>query len=175
MKDSFQISLPLLLIFGRCLPGIFSCGFSLQNHHWMAAGMLILAVWLDVATGFFMKKRKGDQNSFMKEVEGFVDFSSFIVAPALFVISFSMHPFLLSSLILFVFAGMFRISRFNLEGLIEGRYYRGLPVTYNGYLFPLAGMIFHYCSVLKSPWGWSFFLLTISWGMIAGKIKIPEL
>ncbi len=53
-----------------------------------------------------------------------------------------MLPFLLL-LPVFLVAGVYRLARFQVEGLVNHRY-RGMPVTYNGYWFPLAGVIVHF-------------------------------
>src|SRR5262249_47259424 len=72
------------------------------------------------------------------QIEGFVDFVSFVWAPLAFVWCGGRPWWLYPVAAVFVLAGMFRLARFNVEGMVRGGY-RGLPVTYNAVLLPVAG------------------------------------
>lgn len=72
----------------------------------------------------------------------------------------------------FVLAGAFRLARFAAEGLVNGGY-RGLPVTYNGYLIPLTGILT--ATVLPYPgWVWPAALIALAGLMVSTRFTVPE-
>lgn len=139
-----------------------------------SAGFLILAVWADAAVGFIAKRRQWPARSEHIQADALADCACFIWAPAHFLVV--LHPSIpvLAAIPLFFFAGIYRMVRFAAEGLVGGTY-RGLPVTYNGYLIPCGALAAHYAG---PPWGAGIgaaTLLTAAALMVSSRLKIPEL
>lgn len=136
-------------------------------------------MWADVALGWLASQRKWAKGNSQKQIEGFADFLCFLWAPVQFTFALCPHPLLLALAPVFILGGVFRLARFNVEDLVKGRY-RGLPVTYNGYIFPLAALASHYLF----PRGTHFLLgelslfgglfLVLALLMASSILRIPE-
>jgi len=161
------------LILLRSLPGLAAIALSLQGRLWAAGAFLVLAVWADVALGWLASRRKWEKGNSQKQIEGFVDFLCFLWAPVQFAVALCPHPALWALVPVFILAGAFRLARFNVEGLVGGRY-RGLPVTYNGYLFPLAALASHYLSPRATPFIFGGLFLLLALLMASSVLRIPE-
>ena len=74
-------------------------------------------------------------NSFGKQLDSLADLTSFGVAPAAFFYSLR-EPGIGSVLILILFTicGMMRLARYNVS---DGDGFEGIPITVNGFIFPL--------------------------------------
>ncbi|MDD5269738.1 MAG: hypothetical protein PHE80_00950 [Candidatus Omnitrophica bacterium] len=125
-----------LITVSRIIPSFISIILALNRDYVIAAIALIFAVWLDSLV-VLAKKGRAHKIEFQLQLEGFVDFFSFIISPAIFLLMAEYGFLPVIAAFIFVVSGIWRISRFNAEGLLGG-YYRGLPVTYNGYIVPLA-------------------------------------
>jgi len=130
-------------------------------------------VWADVALGWLSSQRKWAKGNSQKQIEGFTDFLCFLWAPVQFTVAFCPHPALWVLASVFILAGAFRLARFNVEGLVEGRY-RGLPVTYNGYLFPLAALASHFLFPRGTPFLFGGLFLLLALLMASSILRIPE-
>ena len=173
MENKFKIGLVGALIFFRGAPGFFIIWFSLLDLKLFAGVSFVLAVWLDVLICWYFSKKNFVKSANDIQIEGFIDFLCFVIAPIIFVFSYSSHIFLLPGSLLFAFAGIYRICRYNIESLTEGKY-QGLPVTYNGYLFPMGGILEHY---LLSGYATGLFFclfVIVSFLMVSRKIRVPE-
>jgi phosphatidylserine synthase len=161
------------LILLRSFPGLAAIALSLEGRLWAAGAFLALAVWADVALSWLASQRKWAKENSQKQIEGFTDFLCFLWAPVQFTVALCPHPVLWALVPAFILAGVFRLARFNVEGLVGGRY-RGLPVTYNGYLFPLAALASHYLFPRATPFlfGGLFLLLALLMG--SNILRIPE-
>lgn len=158
----------------RALPGALAAGFALERRHVAAGICLVLAVWADVAVGFLagrMGWRKGDSQI---QLEGLVDFLCFVVAPIVFCVTLDSSRVVALSSLLFLLCGAYRIARFNVEGLNEKGGYTGLPVTYNGYWFPLIALLEPY-HPLAPNLVWGGVLLLLSLLMTTRNLNVPEL
>ncbi len=161
--------------FLRVVPALIALFLAGRREFAWAAGFLALSV---IADGVFVmvKKRSRDFDAgFQLHLEGLTDFLAYGVCPALFCTYAAPGPVVWAAAGVFLCSAIFRISRFNCEGLIEGCY-RGLPITYNGYIFPALyflariarwegyqGLIF--CTAL----------LLVSGLMVSSKLKVKEL
>ena len=161
------------LILLRSLPGLAAIALSLQGRFWAAGAFLVLAVWADVALGWLASQRKWVKGNSQKQIEGFTDFLCFLWAPVQFTVALCPHPVLWALVPVFILAGAFRLARFNVEGLVGGRYC-GLPVTYNGYLFPLAALASHYLFPRATPFLFGGLFLLLALLMATSTLRIPE-
>ena len=136
-----------------------------------AGVVLVLCVWIDAITGWYFRRR-GPKSPSTTELEIYADASCFVAAPIelAFVLARSSWPIV--CLPVFLVAAVYRLARFQVQGLI-GKGYLGLPVTYNGYLFPLAGLAAHFL-----PNGTDAILVVLliatSALMVSNRIVVPE-
>ena len=146
---------------------------SFEGRLWAAGACLVLAVWADVALGWLASQRKWAKDNSQNQIEGFTDFICFLWAPVQFTVSLCPHSILWVPVPVFILAGVFRLARFNVEGLVDGRY-RGLPVTYNGYLFPLAALASHFLFPRAVPFLFGGLFLILALLMASSTLRIPE-
>ena len=174
MGASFRLDVYASLILLRALPGLVSIGFSLHRNVLAAGIALVLAVWSDVALSFAARKRGWQKQAAHTQLDGFVDFTCFIWAPVQFGLSQSDRAWVLCGALAFVLSGIFRLARFNVEGLVGGGY-RGLPVTYNGYFFPLAALGLNYISTLNADLVYVVLFGALAVLMSTSRFTVPEL
>ena len=168
----FQMSARVWLSMARSLPGILSLAFSGLSRPALAGWSLVVAVWADAAAGWLARRLGSASTASSGQMDGVVDCLCFVAAPACFAMCTSPRRELAPAIVVFVAAGLFRLARFQVEGLVSGGY-RGLPVTYNGYIFPAAALLLFY-----EP-GWDAVLfwyvpLILSAGLMVGTFRVPE-
>jgi phosphatidylserine synthase len=139
----------------------------------VASGALIIAcVWADFGIGR-LRKHSGISSPNALALEPFADLTDFVMAPMAFTIALAgLAPLILVGLAIFFVAANYRLARFAVEGLRDDRYV-GLPVTYNGYIFPAAGIVGW---LMPSLAGLIFFavLLAVAGLMISRRLTVPE-
>ena len=161
------------LILLRSLPGLVSIVLSgLESVVW-AGALLLGSVGADLLVSWHAKRRGWEKHESELEIEGFVDFTCFVWAPLQFGFVLFSPVALVIPAVVFALAGMFRLARFNVEGVVAGGY-RGLPVTYNGVLFPIAGLLSHYVDGMAAVAGFDAMLLTLAALMASGRFVTPE-
>lgn len=170
----FKLSLFGGLILSRSLPALVAILLAIQGGLLGSGICLVLAVWADVLVGLLAQRRRWDKARSEKEIEGFVDFICFVLAPAVFVLVLAQSNLVRLLLIPFLFAGLLRIVRFNLEGVDETGRYPGLPVTYNGYWFPLLAAACHFSPSLNPVPAFAIALPVLAGLMISTRLRIPE-
>jgi phosphatidylserine synthase len=157
----------------RAIPVFIAVSLAFNRQYASAAGALVVAVWCDAAVGLVKKRAVPDKN-FQLHLEGFVDFFSFVASPVFFLLLIEHGIAMHMAAFIFTTAGMWRISRFNVEGLRDGCY-RGLPVTYNGYLIPL---VYFIVTVFKLA-AYQVFIfggvLLLVAGLMVSSIKVKEI
>jgi len=146
MASSFQADEYVWLSFLRGVPGLLTIGCAVQGWRLAAGVCLVVAVWSDVAVGVVAGRKSLPKTQSVLQVEGFMDFLCFVWAPVQMALAIQLDGWVLAGAGLFVPAGIFRLARFNVEGLLGGGY-KGLPVTYNGYIFPAIAVVLNYVSV----------------------------
>lgn len=162
------------LILLRLLPGAVAIPFALYGRFLVAGICLVLAVWADVLVGGLARRRGWPRRVEHREVEGLVDCCSFVVAPVFFVLIQCHVPLVLGAALLFLGCGIFRIARFNVEGLdVDGKY-TGLPVTYNGYSLPLLAVASHFAGSEVAAPLFAGGLFLFSFLMVSRHVRIPE-
>lgn len=174
MHAAFRMDAYGWLILLRVLPGLISIGFSFRNNLAAAAASLVIAVWFDVVLGWGARKRGWKKGATHVQLDGFVDFTCFIWAPVQFVLIQTGNWFVPLTALVFIVSGIFRLARFNVEGVIDGGY-RGLPVTYNGYFFPLAAFGLYYIPSLNNEIVYSLLFALIAALMSSKRFVTPEL
>lgn len=158
---------------GRSLPGVAALIFSVWGSPLAAAVCLVLAVWIDVIVSWWARRAGRAQTELGISIENLADCVCFVAAPAAFALSGCMDRRIAAPLFVFALAGIFRLARFQLEGLVHGGY-RGLPVTYNGYLFPALALILFHWPLWNSLLVWGPFLLIVS-ALMVSKFVVPEM
>ncbi len=173
MTERFQADRYVGATFLRGVPGLIAIAAAALHSLLIAGVALVLAVWADALAGWIARRCSLSKTPSVTTTELLVDLVCFIWAPAQFVLAQTTHPAALAGLAVFVAAGLFRLARFGVEGLINGRY-RGLPVTYNGYIFPLAALANHYDGN-HAPALFATVLVVVSALMVSRKLTVPEL
>lgn len=159
----------------RATPGVVALWSAVRAMVPAASVSLLVAVWADAAAGWAARRARWEQGPYAPHLDELVDLLDFVAAPAALAIAVAHEPVALPFAGTFVLCGIFRLARFSVEGLVDGRY-RGMPVTYNGYVFALVGGV----SLLAGPGRTAFPLATgalavSSFLMVWGRIRIPEL
>lgn len=156
----------------RAVPGLAALGFCEAGRESAAGACLVLSVWSDVVLGWWTKRRVWEKGPSQIQIEGFVDFLCFVWAPARFAYVASNASWLILPASVFILAGAYRLARFNVEGLVSGGY-RGLPVTYNGYLFPAAALLAHFAR--DGAWVFGIIFLAAAALMVSARFRVPEI
>lgn len=172
--SSFRLDRYGWLILGRGIPGFLSLWLAATGQALPAGLCLVAAVWMDAMAGWSPLARKTVRTDAHLQLEGLVDFLCFVCAPAVLAMVLQRSPWILLPAGLFILAGTYRLARFNVEGVdAQGRYV-GLPVTYNGYLIPLALWLASYLPAPGQAWLVSAFLLLTAAAMASRRFTIPE-
>lgn len=160
---------------GRLLLALVACGVLLHGRLLYGGGGLVLCVWWDAISGWVGRRRAWEKNGSDVQTEGFADLACFVLAPALLVAVATRHPMaVLPMLPVFVLAGVWRLARFNVEGVTD-KGYTGLPVTYNGYVLPAAvAAAQHWAAIPDAAW-YAVVLGVLSALMVTRRFSTPEL
>jgi hypothetical protein len=130
----------------------------------------VAPIWLEVAVSLLT----GIEASLEKRpiwliADNLVDAVVFLISPVAFPSELiaAVNEFVP---LLFVFCGLFRLVRFVRQGLVDGLYFEGLPVTYTGYAWPaIAGII------LSPLLYWApLLLLPLCWAMLSKRVRIKR-
>jgi phosphatidylserine synthase len=169
----FRVNAYAAAILLRSVPGLASLVLSWSGHGMSAGCALVLAVWCDVIVGWLARRHAWNKQATHVQLEGFVDCVCFVWAPVQFLVALYCDAALLVAAPVFALAGLFRLARFNVEGLANGGY-RGLPVTYNGYLIPLTALGAHYLAAPYASLLCAGMLLVLSALMVSRRLVVPE-
>ncbi len=139
MKLKNIIKLADFFTIGNFACGMLSIVFVIEKMFAISAGLIILAVIFDFLDGKVARLTKS-QNEFGKELDSLSDVLSFGVAPAFLGYGLGLQsPLAIIILIYFAVCGMLRLARFNISNT---KGFEGVPITFNGILFPLLFFIF---------------------------------
>ena len=125
----------------RLLPNFFTfanmfCGFIAvvavhQQNYYIAVLLIAIAAVADSLDGLMARLTK-TSSRFGVELDSLADVISFGFAPAFLIYStelYQLHPWGLLAAGLFLFAGAFRLARFNIELVgYDKNYFKGLPI-----------------------------------------------
>lgn len=157
------------------LPALAACALFFKGSLLIGGIGLVVCVWWDALAGFIGRRSGWNKSQSDIQIEGFADAICFVVTPSLMTavaVDYRLIP--LVTLPVFVLAGIWRLARFNVEGLV-GKGYAGLPVTYNGYLVPAAVLIQHCCPLLPDAAWYPLILGLASLLMVSRRFVTPEL
>ena len=140
------LTLPDLLTYGNLFFGLLAGLLSLRGEFYRACLMMLICVLFDgldgKAAGLLNKK-----SDFGRELDSLADAVSFGIIPVLFGVAYQMRNFgmpnfwLLIFMAFFVMCGITRLARYNV--MHEPGFFRGIPITVNGVLFPVLFFIGH--------------------------------
>jgi CDP-diacylglycerol---serine O-phosphatidyltransferase len=107
----------------------------MRGNFYLSFSLTLVVFMLDFFDGYLARKLN-QESDFGKQLDGFVDVFNYVFYPLIaFLIYFHLDDvFSIIILALFVFSGVFRLSKFNLCGLYKdksGSYYTGLPVVFS--------------------------------------------
>jgi CDP-diacylglycerol--serine O-phosphatidyltransferase len=119
---------------GNFASGFFAIIYSIIGQHTPSAILMLAAVLFDFVDGRIARHLK-QQNDFGKQLDSLADLTSFGIAPAVFGYCLGLQSTLdVFALAFFATCGMLRLARFNVTSV---KHFEGVPITTNGYLFPL--------------------------------------
>ena len=136
-----------------CTVSFFALFFSwigivllLNDQFYYSFAIILIAFILDALDGFIARKLK-QESEFGRQLDSYVDIFIYLLYPALaYYLFFELRDiFSVGMLYLFLSCGIFRLSRFNVSGLIDSskkdfKAYGGLPTYFNH--LPLISILF---------------------------------
>lgn len=121
--------------------GVSSIFAASNNEFGFAAVLMILAIIMDTLDGKVAKMMQ-QVNPFGKELDSLADLISFGLAPAFLYYALKQPGMAITLiLLLFVVCGMFRLARYNIS---KGEGFEGVPITVNGFIFPVLYLLYIY-------------------------------
>ncbi len=127
----FAPALPGLFTFGNLVCGFFALLHAMGDRPYDAAWFIFLGAFLDALDGKVARKVKAT-SSIGIQLDSLADFITFGVAPVALMRAvglFDLGDWKLAVGILYLFAGAYRLARFNVSAKLEGvTYYEGLPI-----------------------------------------------
>jgi len=124
-------AIPGLFTFGNLICGLFAILHSMGSRPLYAAWFIFLGAFLDMLDGKVARMTRGSTRIGV-QLDSLADFTTFGIAPLALLHAlglFDMHDWRLAVAILYVFAGAYRLARFNVSAKDEGmRVFCGLPI-----------------------------------------------
>ena len=151
-----------------------------QTYHTgrLPCGLLFLAAFLDAIDGKVARYLKAE-SELGKQLDSFAYYTYFGLAPIAFLLT---HPtlvesgwFIYAGITLYMAAGAFRLSRFNVKE--RSHYFTGLPIPASGVSFTIMNLLLH-CTPLVSWSGTAAVvsvLLLIAAFLMASRVKVRGL
>lgn len=148
-RDRLRVTAPSLFTTGNMACGFISVLLAFRQEFGWAAGILFVAIMLDVADGFVARK-VGATTPFGVQLDSMADLISFGMAPAVLVHTWALDAWpsaAWSIAFLWLACAAFRLARFNatVDPMDEKRYFVGLPSP------AAAGVIISTIFALDSP------------------------
>lgn len=133
------VKLADLFTSGNLASGVLAIFMAANAQFHLAASFLVVALVMDTVDGK-VAKLLHQANAFGKQLDSLADLVSFGLAPAAFYFCLR-EPGIgtLLILILFVICGMLRLARYNVT---DNEGFEGVPITVNGFLFPVLYLIY---------------------------------
>lgn len=136
-----MLRLPDYFSLMNVVSGMMSIYSSINHNYFFSAVFLLFATLFDFLDGKVARfTKKSSKLGF--DIDSLADVISFGVAPAIMIITMFNHWLVLSSGIFLVLCGLLRLARFNVTEIKGG--YEGLPITFNGLIFPLIYFLISY-------------------------------
>jgi len=171
--DGFAVTRFARWLIARSLPGLAAIAAAHEGRVLLAGALLVVAAAADLAVESLAGRRGWVRGPSETQIEGFVDFVCFVWAPIAFVWSIGRPLWLWVPGAVFVLAGVLRLARFNVEGMVNGGY-RGVPVTYNAVLLPLAQLLLAPLGVGTVSLALAVLLLLTAALMTSSRIIVPR-
>jgi CDP-diacylglycerol--serine O-phosphatidyltransferase len=133
--------LPDVLTLAGAASGLVAVGASFEGALDVAAVLLVFSAACDRFDGKLARYLGRKHGGFGAELDNLADAIGFGVAPAAlgFAVGLRSIPEVVL-LVVFTLAGISRLARFAYVKM-DGPYYAGMPITYNGYIFPIAYLL----------------------------------
>lgn len=121
------------------IAGVLAIFFIIQKHITIACYLILACVVFDFLDGK-LARWFGWEHDFGAQLDSLADIISFGLAPAVLGFALLEQNWQTTTvLIFFVCCGILRLARFNIiKQKSKKRTYEGLPITFNGIIFPLA-------------------------------------
>lgn len=181
MKDKIRIYFPNTLTFLALGSGLVSIITAFQGQVFEAGIFVLISVILDGFDGYFARKLEVD-SLFGMQLDSLSDIVSFGIAPLILLMQhltarglfrYWIIPFMLLAL----WAGAYRLARFNLQPSKEGIHEetRGITITNSGIILTLAVLSDLSNTFSSLALGSYTTLLLILSYMMVSKLKLPSL
>ncbi len=137
VNHSVKRALPNFFTFGSMMCGFLSVVYAVHQRFELAAWLIIIAAVADALDGIMARLTK-TTSQFGVELDSICDVVSFGLAPAFVLLAYNApspndllgaSPILIGAVLLYLFAGGFRLARFNAELQGFGKeHFKGLPI-----------------------------------------------
>lgn len=130
-RDRLRVTAPSIFTTGNMACGFASVLLAFRQEFGWAAGILFIAILLDIADGFVARK-VGATSPFGVQLDSMADLISFGMAPAVLVHTWALDSWPIaawSAAFLWLACAAFRLARFNVtvDPMADKRYFVGLP------------------------------------------------
>lgn len=117
--------------------------FALLGNPRLAMLVFLLSGLCDLFDGRVarMFKRSDVEKAFGIQLDSFADTVSFVVFPAVFLLTMTAAPWAVVLAILYVLAGITRLCWFDITTDGDTKYFAGVPVTYMALVLPIAWLV----------------------------------
>lgn len=136
-----MLRLPDYFSLMNVVSGLMSIYSSINKNFVFSSIFLLFAVLFDFLDGKVARfTKKSSKLGF--DIDSLADVISFGVAPAVMIMTLFNQWYVLASGIFLVICGLLRLARFNISEIKGG--YEGMPITFNGVLFPMLYFLTYY-------------------------------
>jgi CDP-diacylglycerol---serine O-phosphatidyltransferase len=151
--------------------GMMSIYSSINKNFFFSAIFLIFAVLFDFLDGKVARlTKKSSKLGF--DIDSLADMVSFGVSPAVMIMSIFSSWISLTAGIFLTICGLLRLARFNISKKNNG--YEGMPITFNGILFPLLYFLAHYNLIVLNLYIFSIIAI-LSGFLMVSNIKVKKI
>ena len=176
-----RLYFPNLITFLSLACAIVSIVLSIRGFILQAGLLILLSVVFDVSDGFFARKLKVESN-FGIQLDSLADIVCFGVAPMILVLQHltirdDFSFWFLPLIILPIWAGAFRLARFNLQPIKESSRTEslGLAITNSGVILSLTVLSDLSYNTNSLPLGIYILLILVLSYLMISKLKFPSL
>ncbi|MBO4383226.1 MAG: CDP-alcohol phosphatidyltransferase family protein [Clostridia bacterium] len=127
--------------------------FALSGNPRIAMLLFLVSGLCDLFDGRVarMFKRTDVEKAFGIQLDSFADTVSFVVFPAVFLLTLTTSPWAVVLAILYILAGITRLCWFDITTDGDTKYFAGVPVTYMALVLPLAWIIVSKAAAAAAP------------------------
>ena len=170
-RKSLRLPIACLMSVANGVFGLLSIFLSLHGMLPLAAFFLFIAALFDFLDGKFARKTN-TVSSFGKELDSLADLVSFIIAPLIFAFMAGFQaPYFIVLYVIYFMAGLLRLARYNLRGMLDGNYFEGVPVTVS-IIIPALYFLFSYLNINLVYWSAFYFVHAV---LMLSHIRIKKL